>query len=161
MPPVPEQLDLLSWRPPQAPRTPAAAPVQPACSIPLPDDLLAIFRILETHQGAEAAITAPMIAWDAGLFMDASPANRGTRVRKLLEQYQDAWPWPICGDANGYYRAATAAELSHYCANLRSRVLCNLRRFATVRRHGRRAGFVYLGKGRWSDSPTPTLTLSN
>jgi len=154
--PVPEQLDLLSWRPPPQPACKPIAPdPQPACNLPLPADLLAIFRVLDSHQGAASAITAPEIAAAAALYTDSSPANRGTRIRKLLEQYQDAWPWPICGDANGYYRAATAAELSHYCANLRSRAMCDLRRFATVRRHGRRAGFTYLGKGRWADSPSP------
>ena len=126
----------------------------PPCSpaFPLPPEFAAIWNVLEQHVGAEDAITAPAIAAAACLWPDMTPVNAGTKVRKILELTQDAWPFPICGDANGYYLAANAEELSHYCANLRSRAFCCHRRFASVRNAGRRAGFEYLGHGRWADS---------
>lgn len=135
----------------------AACAGLPAC---LPDDFRLVIQVLASHVGADLAITAPEIAAAAGLWPDMAPANRGTKVRKLLELHQDDWPWPICGDSRGYYFASTADDLTHYCASLRSRAICDLRRFATTRRHARRAGFIYLGHGRWSDIPqarTPSL----
>jgi hypothetical protein len=154
--------DLFAWAEQRSCRPPAP-PVQPICmaSAPqaptdLPDGYREIVAVLRHHRGAESAITAPQIAQTAGLWPDLSPVNRGTKVRKVLELTQDFWPFPICGDSDGYYVAATADELTHYCANLRSRALCILRRFASSRRAGRRAGFTYHGRGRWSgDSHAP------
>jgi hypothetical protein len=88
----------------------------------------------------------------AGLWPDLSPANRGTRVRKLLETFQDYWPFPICGDSDGYYVASTHDDLNHYCANLRSRALAILRRYRSTRLAGLRAGFTHHGHGRWSSA---------
>lgn len=156
MPPVPEQLDLLSWRPPQPVCNPIAPPLQPVCKpaapVPcIPAEWPAIWTVLHQHQGSDQAITAPRIAQSAGLWIDTSPANAGTRVRKIIELTQDFWPWPICGDQDGYYLALNAAELSHYATNLRSRAIGIHRRAASLRRAARRAGFVYLGRGRYAD----------
>ena len=123
-----------------------------AATLPLPPEFVAIWDVLERHRGQATAITAPAIAATAGLWPDATPANRGTRVRKVLELSQDQWPWPVCGDADGYYLAATAEELCHCCASLQSRALCIHRRFASVRNVARRCGFTYLGHGRWADA---------
>lgn len=143
-------------------RTAAAPPPQPACTppaaaLPPPPEFAAIWSILERHHGAAAAITAPAIAAAAGLWPHLSTADRGTRVREVLSQHQDVWPWPVCGDSTGYYLAATPDELTHACATLRSRGVACLRRFASLRRAARRVGFDYLGHGRWApESPHPT-----
>jgi len=153
--------DLFTWAESCRPQetglhTPGIAPAVPLPSQEkTPPEFLAIIAVLESRRGPEAAITAPAIAAAAGLWTTLSPVNAGTKVRKVLEMCQDLWPFPICGDADGYYRAEKAADLTHYCANLRSRALCNFRRFATVRRTGRRDGFVYLGRGRWTDPEQP------
>ena len=150
---------LFSWKP-QPSGTASAEPLHPVCNTqaePPPADeapsseFMAIIAVLENRLGKESAITAAAIAAAAGLWPNLAPNNAGTKVRGVLEMFQDRWPFPICGDSDGYYRAAKAEELTHYCANLRSRALCNFRRFATVRRTGRQNGFVYLGHGRWSD----------
>jgi hypothetical protein len=144
--------DLFAWAAQEAGKS-RAEPLQAACPIP-PDgfsqEATTIFAVLADRRGAASAITAPDIARAAGLWPHLAPANRGNKVRKLLEQTQDFWPFPICGDTTGYYVAATPDELTHYSANLRSRAICCLRRFASARRAGIRAGFVYHGKGRWS-----------
>jgi len=131
------------------PCTPPAAPM-PA----LPPEGRRLFAVLESHKGAAAAITAPALAEAAGLWPDMTPANRGTRVREMLSLHQDDWPWPIVGDVDGYYRPATAAEITHCCANYRSRALLILRRLRTVRRKAMAAGFVHCGHDRFAD-PTP------
>jgi hypothetical protein len=151
---------LFAWQPPCKPAAPAVPIVcsEPAGSRPpapdLPAEFALIWAVLEHHRGAEHAITAPNIADSAGLWPDMAPANRGTRVRKILEITQDCWPWPICGDTSGYYLAATAEELNHYMANLRSRAICTLRRYGTVRKLAKRAGFYHLGRGRFADPAT-------
>jgi hypothetical protein len=153
---------LVSWAAanPQRCREPGASPLQcpppPTPSQPLPAEWRAIWSVLALHRGPAAAITAPAIAATANLWPHLSATNRGTKVRHLLELTQDHWPWPICGDPDGYYLAASAHDLSHYCANLRSRALCILRRFASVRRAARRAGYVYHGHSRWSDAVART-----
>ena len=118
-----------------------------------------IWAVLAHHRGQAAAITAPAIAEAAGLWPDVTPVNRGTRVRKVLELAQDVWPWPVCGDGDGYYLAVTADEMTHYCAQVRSRALCNLRRFASFRKAGKRVGFPYLGHGRWADRQEAPISL--
>lgn len=137
------------------------APAHPPCnghaaprSPPAPPDgyspeILAIFAVLERRRGAAAAITAPAIAGAAGLWPDLSPANRGTRVRKLLEQYQDFWPFPICGEADGYYLAQAPEELTHAYATLTSRGRCIFRRRRSLRLAALRAGFSESAKGRF------------
>jgi hypothetical protein len=146
-------LDLFAWAA-QHTCTSQEPTLQPPCTPPaqadLPPEARPIFAVLAAHRGAACAITAPRIAAAAGLWPDLGDANRGTKVRKILELTQDAWPFPVCGDSDGYYVAATPEELTHYCANLRSRALCILRRFASVRTSGRRAGHTYHGHGRWS-----------
>lgn len=144
--------DLFAWAEKQG-CNPVASDLQPDVGEP-PDgftsDARAVFAVLTSRRGSAAAITAPDIADAAGLWPDLSDINRGTKVRKILEQTQDYWPFPICGDSSGYYVAATPDEMSHYSANLRSRALCCLRRHASHRRAGIRAGFQYHGKGIWS-----------
>lgn len=135
---------------PPAPAGYSARPLSAGADLDVPPEFVPIWSVLELHRGQATAITAPAIADAAGLWPDMAPANRGTRVRKVLELAQDVWPLPICGDADGYYVAVTPDELTHYCANLRSRALCCHRRFASVRNAGRRAGFRYLGHGRWA-----------
>ena len=147
--------DLFAWFEQHPCIVPAASAHCP-CEVPVPpdgfsDEILAIFTILRSHLGAASAITAPAIAKAAGLWLELSLPNRGTKVRRLLEQYQDYWPMPICGDSDGYYVPETPEELSHYCANLRSRAVCILRRFSSFRKAGRRAGFTYHGRGRWTE----------
>ena len=138
--PLPTQDDLFAY-----------AEQHPDTAAEMPAEAERIFAVIARHLGAESAITAPDIAEVAGLWTEMKPANRGTKIRKILEQHQEAWPFPICGDSEGYYVAITAEELSHYCANLRSRALCCLTRFASFRKAGKRAGFNYLGKGRWDE----------
>ncbi len=157
--PFPTQGDLFEWSE-QHPDTAATECSQRSAAdtivpaIDLSPETELVFAVIAKHLGADSAITAPEIAESAGLWPEMKPANRGTKVRKLLEQSQASWPFPICGDSEGYYVAITADELSHYCANLRSRALCCLTRFASIRNAGRRAGFEYAGKGRWFPKPT-------
>lgn len=159
---------LLSWRP-QEPCKPVAETAQPAClavaaadssdpsdqtdpSDHLPADFAPIWDVLEHHRGQENAITAPRIADSASLYQDLAPANRGTKVRKILELSQDAWPWPVCGDSDGYYLAETPDELAHAYAALSSRAMCIFRRRRSLRRAAQRAGFTHLGHGRWQET---------
>jgi len=164
---VPE--DLFTWaeqHPCQAPAAPVQQPrispsVPSVSSVPaLPSEFSAIWAVLELHRGADFAITAPEIALTAGLWPEMSPANCGTKVRKILEITQDYWPWPVCGDRDGFYLAATAEEMAHYSANLRSRAMGILRRFASHRRAGRRAGFEYLGHGRWAANTKEVMPIA-
>jgi hypothetical protein len=156
---VTDAYPLFSWGQQQQTGRPVAPAVQPPCSAVAADlpQWGRIVQVLAGHRGREQAITAPAIAVAAGLWPGLSDANRGTRVREVIAQCQDHWPWPICGDAEGYYLAATAAELTAYCANLRSRAVQILRRFGSVRRSGRRAGYCYHGHGRFSGSPPGPL----
>jgi len=117
----------------------------------VPPEFYRIWAVLESHFGQAAAITAPAIAEAAGLWPDVSPVNRGTRVRKVLELAQDVWPWPVCGDNDGFYLAASADDLNHYIANLNSRLLCLVKRLSSVGSAARRVGFVDLGHGRFAD----------
>jgi len=137
---------------------PVAEAVRQACSAidpALPADLVAIVRVLTDHVGEAAAIPAPEIADRAGLYQTLGRANRGTKVRHLLSITLDHLPWPLCGDSAGYYFAGTAAELTHYFANLRSREIEHFRRERTTRHAAMRTGrFVHLGHGRWADRPT-------
>lgn len=160
--------DLFQWVE-QHPCTASAAPPQPVCIAPadplqtppdLPAEFAAIWKILEQHRGAASAITAPQIAAAAGLWPDMSPANAGTKVRKILEQTQDWWPWPVCGDSEGFYLAVTAEEMAHYSANLRGRFGSIIKRFVSHRRAGVRVGFTYLGKGRWSGTPKGVMPIA-
>jgi len=150
--------DLFNWAETH-PCQEAAAPVQAACTAsaePLPDpdmpvEFWKVWDVLERHYGAEHAITAPEIAAAAGLWLESRPANAGTRVRKLLEVGQEFWPWPVCGDADGFYLAARPEELSHAYANYTSRAKCIFKRIRSMRICALKTGrFVYHGKGRWS-----------
>ncbi len=159
---------LLSWRP-QEPGKPVAEIAQPACTViaaadpsdlsdqtdptaHLPPDFAPIWTVLEQHRGQQNAITAPRIADSAGLYQDLAPANRGTKVRKVLELSQDWWPWPICGDSEGYYLADTAEELAHAYATLSSRAVAIFRRRRSFRRAAQRVGFTHLGHGHFAPS---------
>lgn len=156
---------LFFWRS-QVSCSPAAAQVKIICTVPagvafedpedrsdldivVPREFTAIWSVLERHRGQEAAITAPAIADAAGLWGDVAPANRGTRVRKVLELAQEIWPWPLCGDGDGFYLAATAEEISHAFAALTSRARKIFIRRRSLDRAARRVGFQTAGKGRY------------
>jgi len=153
------QGDLFAAAPESAPQpvcNPPAAPPQP--TIALPNEFAKIWQVLKTHRGASAAITAPAIAAAAGLWTDIPKDQAGTQVRKILELTQDAWPWPIVGDSRGYYLAATADELSHYDANLTSRLAGLFRRRRSHRRTASRCGFEHLGHGNFAQTRTRPQT---
>ena len=159
--PQPYNDPLFAWCPPadqaQTVRTPTAEAVRQACrdlAQDLPSEFLAIVRVLESHVGESRAIAAPDIAQLAGLYDQLGRANRGTKVRHVLSVNLELLPWPLCGDSEGFYFAATAAELTHYAANLRSRWVEMFRRAVTTRRMAVRTGrFVHLGRGRFVDVP--------
>jgi len=114
-----------------------------------------IVEVLRGRVGAEQAITAEGIAAAVGLGTGSagvSPArmdgasgrdarapagnNSGAvrQVRLALALHLDELPWPVVADTNGYYRAGTAGEVSHYLAALLSRATECVRRAAAVRR---------------------------
>jgi len=118
-------------------RAPAAGPVHEPCrpaASDLPPDVQRLVQVLADRRGADAAIPAPDLAELAGLFLDASPAARGTQVRHLLTAHLDCLPFPVVADASGFYRPATRDEASHYVANLLARSLGIVDRLAAVAR---------------------------
>lgn len=129
-------LDLFAHaeRTPVATSTISAPGVQAACSPPaavqkeLPGDVQRLILELRDAHGEVRAITAESLAvrlWGICLADGSSRGGNNSgavrRVRLLLAQWLDRFPFPVAAGDHGYYRPATHAEAEHYYASLVSR----------------------------------------
>ena len=147
-------MDLFAWAE-QHDCTAVAPPAQNPCTRPadeLPHDFLHIVKILEHHVGSRSAITAADLAKAAGVRPDGSRESRRSHVRHLLRVHFLDLPWPICADTAGFYRPATADELSHYHANLLSRLREIALRIKALKTVSKTAGWQHIGRCRWLHS---------
>ena len=150
-------MDLFDWAL-ENDRKPAAPPPQNPCRRPadeLPEEFHAIIRILAERHGQKRAITALQIARAAGIHPNGTDGSRARRIRQTLEVHYSDLPWPICADAQGFYRPENAEDLSHYHANLYGRARSILLRIHNLKLVAKTAGYDYVGRARWEARQAP------
>ena len=147
-------LELFSWAG-QASRTVNAPVPQNPCKLPAdpPSEALRVRDVLVLHVGRDAAITAPMIAAQAGLWPNLRAADRGTKVRELITAWYEALQLDghvLVATDDGFFHTSDAADLTRQCRSLRSRAAGLFWRLRRIKLRAQSMGFIYHGQGHWS-----------
>lgn len=107
-----------------------------------------VIRILSDAVGEENAQTIFDLCLATGL--------KRRPMETLLEVRIQDIPFPVVSSGAGYFRPASAADVNHCLASLRSRALCIFLRRSKVIRAALAAGYVRNGK-LFSDPPPREL----
>jgi hypothetical protein len=117
----------------------------------LSQDAIAVLALVKTLIGPEQGMTAAAIAEALDIHPDRPRERRGDYVRRLLNSHKADADFVIIADpANGFYRPASADDITHFDLAIHSRIREMWYNLRSVRRKARMEGYVRTGRNTWT-----------